>query len=228
MSAALVSVIVPAHNAERYLDEALDSALTQDHGAVEVIVVDDGSSDRTAEITRRRAGVELVQRAQGGPAAARNTGLAVAAGEFFTILDADDVWPTDRLSLQLAELECHPEQGIVLGLAEVFLSPGEPRPAHDPGFAAGEQVAGHAATMLARREVLELVGGFDESLRVSEDIDWLARAKDAGVRAGRIDRTLLYYRIHARNTSRQTQANHAATLRVMRASVHRMRGDADA
>ena len=216
----LVSVIVPAHQAEAFLSETLDSAFAQDHPAIEVIVVDDGSTDRSAEIASARP-VRLLRRTRGGPAAARNSGLGIATGQFVTILDADDLWPTDRLSRQLAHLTTHPEQGIVLGLAEVFLSPGESRPAHDPGFAPGEKVAGHPATMLARREVFDLVGTFDETLRLSEDIDWLARASDAGIRAGRIDHTLLYYRIHAHNTSRDAHANNVATLRVLRASVHR-------
>jgi glycosyltransferase involved in cell wall biosynthesis len=225
VNAPLVSVVVPAFQAEAYLAEALDSALRQDHDAVELIVVDDGSTDRTAEIAAA-APVQLVRREQGGPAAARNSGLAVARGEFVTILDADDLWPPNRLSLQLAHLAANPEQGVVLGLAEVFLSPGESRPAHDPGFADGERVAGHPATMLARREVFDVVGPFDETLRLSEDIDWLARSSDAGILAGRIEQTLLYYRIHAHNTSRHTQANHAATLRVLRESVHRKQREA--
>jgi glycosyltransferase involved in cell wall biosynthesis len=225
VSVSLISVIVPAYQAETYLREALDSALRQDHEAVELIVVDDGSTDRTAEIAAEYP-VQLVRREQGGPAAARNSGLAVAKGEFLTILDADDLWPSDRLSRQLAHLTAHPEQRIVLGLAEVFLSPGESRPAHDPGFAEGEKVVGHPATMLARREVFDVVGPFDETLRLSEDIDWLARASDAGILAGRIEQTLLYYRIHAHNTSRHTQANHAATLRVLRASVQRKQREA--
>jgi glycosyltransferase involved in cell wall biosynthesis len=231
MSAAnrdeLVSVIVPAYQAEAYLEEALESALAQDHRDVEVVVVDDGSTDRTAEIALAH-GVHVLRQPNRGPAAARNAGVAVARGAFITILDADDVWPTDRLSRQLTHLREHPEIDIVLGLTEVFLTPGQPPPAHDPRFAAGEQVAGHPATMLVRREVFEMVGTFDESLRLSEDIDWLARASDAGVRSARLDHTLLRYRIHAANTSRDTQANHAATLGVLRASVARKRSGVDA
>jgi glycosyltransferase involved in cell wall biosynthesis len=218
----LVSVIVPAYQAEAYLEEALESVLEQDHLEVEVVVVDDGSTDRTAEIALAH-GVRALRQPNTGPAAARNAGLAVAQGAFVAILDADDVWPTDRLSRQVTHLLEHPELGIVLGLTEVFLTPGQPPPAHDPRFAPGEQVIGHPSTMLARREVFELVGGFDESLRLSEDIDWLARASDAGVRAGRLEHTLLRYRVHAANTSRDTRANHAATLGVLRASVARKR-----
>lgn len=220
--AGLVSVIVPAYEAEEFLAEALESALAQDHPSMEVIVVDDGSSDGTADVARAYP-VTLVQRANGGPAAARNSGLERARGEFVTILDADDVWPADRLSSQLEHLCEHPEHGLVLGLTEVFITPGQRPPEHDPGFGPGDRVAGHPATMLARREVFGLVGPFDETLRLSEDVDWLARAADAGVQAGRLDRTLLRYRIHAGNTSARHQANHAATLGVLRASVARKR-----
>ncbi len=222
----LVSVIVPAFEAAAFIDEALESALRQDHPSVEIVVVDDGSSDDTAPVASAHP-VTVLRRANGGPAAARNSGLALARGEFVTILDADDVWPEDRLSRQVSHLVAHPEHGLVLGLTEVFLTPGQPRPAHDPGFAPGERVAGHPATMLARREVFDRVGPFDEALRVSEDIDWLARAADAGVAAGRLEHTLLRYRIHAGNTSRLTAANNAATLAALRASVVRKRESSD-
>jgi len=216
----LVSVIVPAYQAEAFLGEALESALGQDHGRLEVIVVDDGSTDRTAEIAAAH-GVRVIGQRNRGPAAARNAGLAVAGGEFLTILDADDVWPPERLSRQVAHLRENPRDGLVMGLTEVFLTPNQPRPAHHPRFE--EPFPGHPSTMLVRREVFELVGPFNESLRLSEDLDWIARAGDAGVRFGRLDCTLLRYRVHADNTSRDPQANEVATLRTLRASVRRKR-----
>jgi glycosyltransferase involved in cell wall biosynthesis len=223
-AASLVSVVVPAYQAEEYLGEALRSALGQDYPAFEVIVVDDGSTDRTAEIAAGY-GVEVLRRPNGGPAAARNTGLAAATGEFFTILDADDIWPLDRLSRQVAYLHDHPDDGLVMGLTYVFLTPGQTRPAHYPRIAESNPYPGHPSTMLVRREVFERIGVFDESLRLSEDLDWLARARDAGVGIGRLDCTLLRYRIHAANTSRQTHAVELATLRMLRASVRRKRGE---
>jgi glycosyltransferase involved in cell wall biosynthesis len=218
----LVSVIVPAYQAEAFLAEALESALAQDYAGVEILVVDDGSTDRTAEIAGAH-GVRVIRRPNGGPAAARNTGLAVAGGELMTILDADDLWPPDRLSRQVAHMRDHPGDGLVMGLTEVFLTPGQPRPAHYPRFAENEPYAGHPSTMLVRREVFELIGPFDESLRLSEDLDWIARAQDAGVRFGQLELTLLRYRIHAENTSRSPHANERATLRVLRESVERKR-----
>ncbi|MHB8240382.1 MAG: glycosyltransferase family 2 protein [Solirubrobacteraceae bacterium] len=220
----LVSVIVPAYQAEAYLDEALKSAYAQDYSAYEIILIDDGSTDRTGEIAAAH-GVRVLSQPNRGPAAARNAGLALARGELLTILDADDVWPADRLSRQVAHLRDHPEDGMVMGLTEAFVTPGEARPAHYPLIAATGPFPGHPSTSLVRREVFELVGPFDESLRLSEDLDWLARAGDAGVRIGRLDHTLLRYRIHAANTSRHTHAVEAATLRMLRASVRRKRAD---
>jgi glycosyltransferase involved in cell wall biosynthesis len=225
LSAPLVSVIVPAYQAERFIEETLDSAASQDYPAVEVIVVDDGSTDRTAELVASR-GVRLLQQPHRGPAAARNTGLAAAAGEFIAVLDADDLWPSDRLSLQVDFLERNPELGLVLGLTEVFLNPGEEPPRHWwglRGLTDGEPIAAHAGTMLVRREVFAIAGNYDESLWQCEDIDWLARVKDAGIAAGALDRVVLRYRIHAANTSRDTEANKTVLLRVLRDSVRRQR-----
>jgi glycosyltransferase involved in cell wall biosynthesis len=219
----LVSVVVPAYQAEAYLAEALESALAQDYGRVEVILVDDGSTDRTAEIAAGH-GVTVLRQANGGPAAARNAGLRQARGGFLAIHDSDDIWPADRLSLQVAHLLEHPEDGLVMGLTEVFVTPGEPRPRHYPRIAETGPYPGHPSTALVRRKIFDLVGPFDESLRLSEDLDWLARAQDAGVGIGRLERTLLHYRIHAANTSRQTGAVESATLRMLRASVARKRG----
>jgi glycosyltransferase involved in cell wall biosynthesis len=227
LSSPLVSVIVPAYQAERFLDETIRSVEAQDHSPVEVIVVDDGSTDRTAEIAAKRT-VRLLRRAHRGPAAARNAGIAVAAGEFVAVLDADDLWPVDRLSLQVAYLERNPGIGLVLGLTEMFITPGDPLPAHWSDRAGSEAIPGVAGSMLVRRDVFSTVGGFDEALWKCEDIDWLARVKDAGVRAGAIDRVVLHYRIHANNTSRDTAANKAVLLRVLRASVQRQRALADA
>lgn len=218
----LVSVVVPAYQAEAFIGETLDSALAQDWPEVEVIVVDDGSIDGTATVAEER-GVRVLHREHRGPAAARNAGLAVARGEFVTILDSDDLWPIDRLSRQVAHLHEHPELGIVLGLTEIFVTPGQPPPPHWPIAHTGRPIPAVAGSMLARAEVFERVGNFDETLLQCEDIDWLARVKDAGIASGTIEHVVLRYRIHANNTSRDTAANKDTLLRVLRGSVRRQR-----
>lgn len=211
-----------AFDEEAFIAEALESVLAQTFRPVEVIVVDDGSSDRTAEIAERH-GARVVRRPHEGPAAARNAGLAIARGEYWTIFDADDVMPDDRIEQQVAHLQAHPEHGMVLGLAEAFVTPGEPRPAHyNPAWDAGP-FGSCAGTMMARREILELVGPYDETVPLAYDVEWLARAKDAGITAGHVDHLTLRYRIHSGNTSADRHNVHRAMLRLLRASVDRQR-----
>jgi len=216
----LVSVLVPAYETERYIAEALESALAQDYPHVEIIVADDGSADRTAAIAES-LGVRTLRCPHRGPAAARNAALACSSGDYVTVLDSDDVWPVDRLSAQVGYLAQHPEHDLVLGLTRVFSNPGEERPQHYPLVRGEGDVPAVAGTALARRRVFDAVGGWDASLLLAEDIDWLARAKDAGFASGALDHVVLHYRIHAGNTSRHTNANKQALLGVLRASVRR-------
>jgi glycosyltransferase involved in cell wall biosynthesis len=217
---------MPAFDEEAFIAEALRSVLAQTYRPVEVIVVDDGSGDRTAEIAQAHE-VCLLRRPHLGASAARNAGLAVATGEYWTIFDADDVMPPERLARQVAHLEEHPELGMVLGLTEAFVTPGEPRPLHyNPVWDEGPFPA-CAGTMLARRAVLQVVGPFEESLALAYDVDWLARAKDAGVKAGQVDHVSLRYRIHRGNSSADAPAVNLAVLGLLRSSVQRRRASAD-
>ncbi len=219
MTDGLVSVIVPAYNAEAFIAEALDSAFAQDYSPLEVIVVDDGSSDRTSEVASRYE-VQLVRQPNRGPAAARNAGLALARGEYIAILDADDIWPADRLSVLVGALSTG--AGIAMGLTEFFVTPGEPTPPHYP-FGLPNPLSGHMVALLARRRVFESIGAYNQELRLSEDIDWFMRAREAGVVIEPVDRVVSLYRIHARNTSRNKEAVRAMWLRTLRLSLARRR-----
>ena len=98
-----VSVIIPAYNAAAYVTRAIESALAQTYPPLEILVIDDGSSDRTAEIVERLpAPVRLIRKANGGPATARNLGALQARGNWLALLDADDLWFPDKLRTQLA------------------------------------------------------------------------------------------------------------------------------
>ncbi len=218
----LVSVVVAAFDEEAFIAEALGSVLAQTYRDVEVIVVDDGSSDRTVEIAQE-LGARVLRQTHEGAAAARNAGLAVASGEYWTIFDADDLMPPERLAAQVAHLETHPEHGMVLGLAEAFVTPGEPRPAHYNPAWDNAPFPACAGTMMARRAVLDLVGPYDEGVCLAYDVEWLARAKDAGVKAGHIEQLTLRYRIHSQNTSADRRNVHGAMLRLLRQSIDRQR-----
>ena len=100
MEAKMISVIVPAYNGEKYLARALESILAQDYRPIEIVVVDDGSTDNTASIARSYREVRYVYQAHQGLPAARNTGLANCTGELISFLDADDYWPPNKLQIQ--------------------------------------------------------------------------------------------------------------------------------
>jgi glycosyltransferase involved in cell wall biosynthesis len=225
MSRSLVSVVMLAFDEEAFIAEALESVLAQTYAPVEVIVVDDGSTDRTAEIAEGY-GVRVLRRAHTGMSAARNAGVSAARGEYWTLFDADDVMPPKRLELQVAELERRPELGMVFGLTEAFVTPGEPRPPHwNPAWDDGP-FTGCAGTMLARRALFALVGPYDEALQRSRDLDWIVRAKDLGVAAANIDALTLRYRIHPGNASADRPAVSSAMLGVLRESLARRRTSA--
>jgi glycosyltransferase involved in cell wall biosynthesis len=117
MERNLVSVVMPAYNRARTIERAVDSILAQDYPSIEVIVVDDGSKDDTAEVMRSRYGsdprVVFIQQPNGGVCVARNTGIARARGEFIAMLDSDDAWLPGKLSLQVGILRKHPELSLV-------------------------------------------------------------------------------------------------------------------
>ncbi len=222
MTNPLVSVVIAAYQEEAFIAQALQSVLDQSYQPIEVIVVDDGSTDRTAEIAAAHH-VTVLRRPHNGPAAARNTGLATATGQYWTIFDADDLMPPDRIKHQIAHLQTHPEHDLVLGLTEAFTTPGQPTPPHyNPNWNNGPFHT-CAGTMLARRSVLDVVGLYDENVWLAYDVEWLARAKDAGVAAGQVEELTLRYRIHSGNTSANRPEVHRAMLKLLRESVERSR-----
>lgn len=199
----VVSVIVPVWNGEPFLAEALASIAAQAHAPLDIVVVDDGSSDGTAAVARRfGAGVRYAYQDNAGPAAAKNTGLALARGELVTFLDADDLWPVDKLARQVARLAHDPGVDLVMGLTQVVWASSETR----AGWAARGVVLPDTPVLgpclgsaLIRRPVFERVGVFDPALRMGEDFDWFMRVKEAGVTVAVVDQVALIARRHASN-----------------------------
>lgn len=190
-----VSVIIPAYNAERFIADAIDSAIQQTHPPLEILVVDDGSTDGTVDVVRRYGErIRLLQQANRGPAAARNLGLAHARGAYVAFLDADDIWTLRNLELQTASLDGQP--GCVLAYGRIRQFVGEPAdelrqsdpapdawPEGDVEEALIHDTIWATCAVVARRRVLSQLGGFDEGLRVGEDYDlWLRCAAIGSVR----------------------------------------------
>ena len=123
----LVSVVVPVYNAEEFVGAAIESLLAQDYSSFEVIVVDDGSSDASADVAGSFPGVQVVRQSNAGPAAARNAGIERARGEFVAFHDADDLVPPTKLSVQVRFLLEHQEVDCVLARQEWIDPPAWPK-----------------------------------------------------------------------------------------------------
>jgi glycosyltransferase involved in cell wall biosynthesis len=182
-----VSVVIPAYNCGHLIGDAIDSALAQSAAAVEVIVVDDGSTDDTARRIKAYGDrIRYVLQDNQGVAAARNRGVAETRGEFVAFLDGDDVWHPHKLARQLAVLSESPQLGM-LGTASfpwpAAVIPEVPSSGLEiPEVVTWEQVAVKnrfmASSVIVRRAVLDLVGPFDTSLQGPEDHDlWIRLAE---------------------------------------------------
>jgi glycosyltransferase involved in cell wall biosynthesis len=189
----LVSVIVPVHDAEPFLRETLDSVFALDYEPFEVIAVDDGSTDGSAEIARFYQGVRLFQQENQGASAARNAGAAQARGELLAYVDADDLVPRNKLSLQVGYLLAHPEVACVLGRQEWMNPP--PGLARDKVY--GDLDGIPLMSMVIRADVLRELGDFDEEQ--GGDMDMLVRLRERGYRHEVLPQIVLHRRYHGRN-----------------------------
>ena len=219
-----VAVIIPAYNREDYIREALDSVLRQTRPADEVIVVDDGSSDRTAAIAESFPGVTVLRQQNGGASAARNHALSVATSEWVAFLDSDDVWRLDKLELQMAALATHPGHDACTSNARALVGPGQPEdfgppplrlPPSDeiaPGLRGRLRVP--PGTVVVKRDLMRQVGGFDNDARPCEDWDLWLRLVASGCRFLLVPEDLLLIRVHDSNISNQSYRMMDAELRA--------------
>lgn len=222
---ALISTIIPVYNGERYLADTLVSALAQDYGRQEIIVVDDGSTDSTAAIVQAYPTLRYVFQTNQGHGAAKNTGIAAAQGDFLAFLDADDVWLPDKLSIQMRHLLAHSKAEIAICLMETLLEEDMEWPANlNKAHYRQTPPAYLPSALLAHRRVFDQIGWFAPQYYHSNDSDWFFRAQDAGLTIAIVPQVLLRHRLHHNNLSYQAHAINAELLGVIRASVQRKRG----
>jgi len=223
---SLVSVVIPAHNSQRYIVATFDSIIAQKHRPLEILVVDDGSTDSTRQIVREYGPeVRLIEQAQRGHPAARNSGIRAAKGEFLAFLDHDDLWTPDKLEHQIACFEHDPALDLVFGQIQNFFTPEmtlEERgrfaiPLHPlPGLLQG--------AMLARRRSFDRVGLFSEERGTGDFLDWYGRAMLARMKVEMLPETVVYRRIHANNYQRTHRHERGEYLRAVKDLLDRRRG----
>ena len=212
LSHPLVSAVIPAYNCARFIGEALESVFAQEYPALEVIVVDDGSTDDTREKVMRYGGrVSLVVQPNSGAAAARNEGIRRSRGKYVAFLDGDDFWLPGKLRHQVDHLERHPNIALCCAGWHV-LHPTSSGDYHIAPASAADEVHVNpkcsgwmycellldcvvwTSTVLIRRELCDRIGGFDEALRRGQDYDYWLRASRL-TRIDQLDAPLAVYRM---------------------------------
>jgi glycosyltransferase involved in cell wall biosynthesis len=219
-----VSVIIPVYNAERYLRAAIESVLTQTVLPLEIIVVDDGSTDASGTVARRFVpNVRVVTQPNEGPAAARNCGVSLARGDYLAFLDADDLWLPGKLTQQLAILQSQPTVDMVFGQVEQFVSPELP-PTERPVLPKHPVMNGqHVGAMLIRRKSFTVVGPFTTQWAIGEFIDWYGRAQAAGLQAVVLPAIVMRRRLHDDNLTRRTVEQRTDYAKILKAHLNAKR-----
>ncbi len=225
MADPVVSVIMAVRDGERYVAEALESVFAQTRLPDEVIVVDDGSEDGTADIVRRFP-VRLLSQGRQGVSAARNAGLDEARGDLIAFIDHDDRWLPRKVERQVAYLEERPDVDYALCWFRAFVEPGASRPpwVRDEHLTRGWTRL-CTPSLMTRKATVDVVGYFDTDLELGEDADWIARAHEAGMTRGLQDEVLLEYRLHDGNTTLMNPVTREAVFGLLRRATAR-RADA--
>jgi glycosyltransferase involved in cell wall biosynthesis len=234
--APLISVLMPVYNGERYLDAAVRSILAQTLGDFELIVVDDGSTDRSLArlqtLERGDARIRLISRPNTGIVGALNDAIAAARGRYVARLDGDDIATPDRFARQIEYLQQHPEC-VCLGSAVVFTDPlGVPQDVHRPpldhdGIDAlllkGWGGALIHPVVMMRADAVRRVGGYDKEFEFVEDVDLFLKLAEIGKVANLPD-VLLHYRQHLGSTNRRKAELQSQRIAAMIAAAYARRG----
>lgn len=235
MDSPKVSVIIPAYNVRQYIRDAINSLRHQSYSRFEAIIVDDGSTDDTAEVVRlvceQDTRFRLLQKQNGGLSSARNHGIHHARTEYIALLDADDVYHPDKLLCHLAVLEASTSVGVVYSASRILRDDGEltwmqlsgkPISTDPLRSLLCKNFIGHGSNAVFRREIVDEVGFFDETLRSSEDLDfWLRIAATQHWQFYRLSAPLSFYRVRPTGLSFNVQQMQACHLRVLEAAYQR-------
>jgi glycosyltransferase involved in cell wall biosynthesis len=226
----LISVIVPVYNGAKYLAQAVSSVRSIDYSSLEIILVDDASTDESLKIAHSLAAESphihvLQHQTNQGPAAARNSALQVARGDIIAFLDVDDEWPEGSFTLRLECLLNNPSIDIALGKVQCLR---EVPTAGDDSFTVQRELSDQFVSFIIgaafyRRGVFDKIGVYDPQLRYGEDTDWFMRAREAGIGLLVLPQTTLYYRLHAGGMTNGKSVNELNIVEVLKRSLDRRR-----
>lgn len=213
----LVSCIVPVFNGERFIAEAIDSALGQTYSPIEIVVVNDGSTDGTkAVLGGYGKRITVIDQVNTGAAAARSSGIEASSGSFLAFLDADDLWLPEKTEIQIKRLTAHPGADICTCMIENFWvrELAEEAERLRGTIYDGPRMATLQGMMISR-DAIDRLGGLDANIAHYDEVDLLLRAKAENVVIEHVDRVLVRRRIHDANISRSRGERGRADLLLL-------------
>jgi glycosyltransferase involved in cell wall biosynthesis len=208
----IVSVIVPTFNGAAYLSDALSSIRNQTYPKIQLIVVDDGSTDHSVEIARSYGALVIIQKRQ-GPGAARNTGIRNSLGAHIAFLDQDDVWHLDKIEQQL---EIITTGDYVACKAIASLEESAPFASLIARNYMSTSITTAPSALLIPRALFETVGFFDERYHYNSEVAWHLKANSLGLRMVSPDPVLLTKRFHEKNQGRDIKSAQNEMLQIIR------------
>ena len=228
MSEPVVSCVIAAYDAARFLGECLDSVLSQTYRNLEIILVDDGSTDQTPQVARSFGDrIRYIRQDNAGCSAARNRGLDEATGDFLAFQDADDLWEAEKIAKQLACFRQQPNLDYCVCHVQNFWMPElEAEEKRFERHPRGRPVPGYVAqALLTRRSFFESIGRYDEGIRYAESIDWFLRANRQGAVFELLPDVLVHRRMHGGNSTREAAVDdNDEVLRLLKKRLDEARG----
>jgi glycosyltransferase involved in cell wall biosynthesis len=221
----LVSVIIPVYNCERYLAEAIESVLAQTYRPIEIIVVDDGSTDGSAEVVKAfGSSVHYCYQANSGIGGARNKGINLARGNFLAFLDADDLWVEDKLMQQMAVFQGKQGLDFIFGHVQQFISPELDEKHKSNIHCPAKKMPGYiAGAMVIKKEALIHAGAFETHWQIGEFVHWYIKAKEQGMKSFMLPEIVLKRRLHTDNMGTRHRDSRTDYVRMLKASLDRRR-----
>lgn len=223
----LVTVILPVFNGEAFIADAINSVLSQKYLPLEIIVIDDGSTDKTQQVVSAFGDrIKYIKKENGGPASARNKGLEFANGELIAFIDADDLWSNDKLRLQLKIFAVKQDLDIVIGYTQVIKMTKKVTQARQTSNSRGFLLYTLGCSLI-RKSAFDRIGNFDEEMLLSEDTDWFFRAMEANIIIELHNDVVQYYRQHQHNITNDKKRNHLFQIKAYKKSLDRRRKSGD-
>ncbi|MBL1211024.1 glycosyltransferase [Geminocystis sp. GBBB08] len=220
---SLVSVIIPVYNREKYVAQAIESVLKQTYQSLDIIVIDDGSTDKSAEIIKSFGSkIRYFYQEHSGLANTLNKGINLTNGEFIAFLDSDDLWTENKLNLQMKVLKNNPQVSIIFAYVQQFISPELDKNIRDKIDLPNEIMKGYVkGTMLAKKEVFSQIGLFDNTLKLGDFIDWYLKACEQGIKSFVCPEVLLKRRIHDTNMGIIDKKDRSDYVKIIKAYLDR-------